>query len=159
MNRLLIMRRTAALTARICPSHARSTQATLGHRYSTARISKRPTDESAACLRARYCADLAWLDLGVTCFALKDSIVNRYQFMFERVDDGLCAMRQVELTEDVTDVSFHGLFTNGQRVGDFAVGISPRELAQDFYFALGQFTPLAARDIVKRISCQRRVNY
>src|SRR5215510_13337934 len=63
MNRLLIMRRTAALTARICPSHARSTQATLGHRYSTARISKRPTDESAACLRARYCTDLAWLDL------------------------------------------------------------------------------------------------
>ena len=29
----------------------------------TARVSKRPTDESAVCLRARYCIDLAWLDL------------------------------------------------------------------------------------------------
>src|SRR5262249_13128414 len=26
----------------------------MGHRYGTARVSKRPTDESAACLRARY---------------------------------------------------------------------------------------------------------
>src|SRR5215510_8397101 len=26
--------------------------------YSTARVSKRPTDQSAACLRARYCTDL-----------------------------------------------------------------------------------------------------
>jgi len=35
----------------------------LGHRYSTARVSKRPTDESAACLRARYCTNLACFDL------------------------------------------------------------------------------------------------
>src|SRR5262245_8287489 len=42
---------------------AKSGQVKLGHRYSTARVSKRPTDESAACLRARYCTDLAWLDL------------------------------------------------------------------------------------------------
>ena len=79
--------------------------------------------------------------------------------MFERVDDGLCAMRQVELTEDVADVSFHGLFADRQRIGDFAVGVSPRELAQDIYFTLGQFAPLAAREIVKRISRQSRIDH
>src|SRR5262245_47446463 len=42
---------------------AKSGQVTLGHRYSTARVSKRRTHRSAACLRARYCTDLAWLDL------------------------------------------------------------------------------------------------
>src|SRR5262245_24540277 len=45
------------------PLRPKSGQVTLGHRHSTARVSKRPTDESAACLRARYCADPAWLDL------------------------------------------------------------------------------------------------
>jgi len=29
----------------------------------TARVSKRLTGESAACLRARYCTDLEWPDL------------------------------------------------------------------------------------------------
>src|SRR5215471_15837672 len=42
---------------------SKSGQVTLGHWYSTARVSKRLTHRSAACLRARYCADLAWLDL------------------------------------------------------------------------------------------------
>ena len=37
----------------------------LGRWYSAARVSKRPTDEYAACLRARYCIDLAWYDLGI----------------------------------------------------------------------------------------------
>src|SRR5262249_49551933 len=32
-----------------------NTRCSLGRRYSTARVSKRPTDETAACLRARYC--------------------------------------------------------------------------------------------------------
>jgi hypothetical protein len=31
----------------------------------SARVSKRPTHQSAACLRARYCTDLAWLDLDI----------------------------------------------------------------------------------------------
>ena len=38
----------------------------MGHRYSTARVSKRLTDGSAACLRARYCTNLAWFDLGAS---------------------------------------------------------------------------------------------
>src|SRR5262245_4886832 len=42
---------------------SKSGQATLGHRYSPARVSKRLTDGTAACLRARRCADLACLDL------------------------------------------------------------------------------------------------
>src|SRR6266508_3700876 len=42
---------------------AKSGQATLRHRYSTARVSKRQTHRSAACLRARYCTDLACSDL------------------------------------------------------------------------------------------------
>jgi len=35
----------------------------LGHRYSTARVSKRPSHETAACLRARYCTGLTCSDL------------------------------------------------------------------------------------------------
>jgi len=35
----------------------------LGRWYSTARVSKRPSHKSAACLRARYCTDLTWSDL------------------------------------------------------------------------------------------------
>src|SRR5262245_721835 len=34
------------------------------HRYSTSRVSKRPTYETAACLRARYCTDLLSLNCG-----------------------------------------------------------------------------------------------
>jgi hypothetical protein len=34
--------------------------ASLRGRYSAARLSKRPTDETAACLRARYCISLIW---------------------------------------------------------------------------------------------------
>ena len=34
--------------------------------YSTARVSKRLIDQSAACLRARYCTNLAWFDLGAS---------------------------------------------------------------------------------------------
>jgi len=41
----------------------KSGHATLWRRHSTARVSKRPTHRSPACLRARYCADLTWLDL------------------------------------------------------------------------------------------------
>src|SRR5262252_4446732 len=41
----------------------RSTQ----DRYSTARVSKRPADESAACLRARYCTGAPML-LGLIYF-------------------------------------------------------------------------------------------
>ncbi len=37
----------------------------LGHRYSTACVSKRLTDETAACLRARYCTNLACPDLAI----------------------------------------------------------------------------------------------
>src|SRR5262249_33908164 len=44
-------------------STAKSGHATLGQRYSTARVSKRPSHRSAACLRARYCTNLAWFDL------------------------------------------------------------------------------------------------
>src|SRR5215468_12717375 len=39
-------------------SWTKSEYATLEHWYSTARVSKRPTGESAACLRARYCTNL-----------------------------------------------------------------------------------------------------
>ena len=48
----------------------KSGQATLGHRYSTARVSKRQTHQSAACLRARYYTDLAWLDLDLSSAAM-----------------------------------------------------------------------------------------
>src|SRR5262245_60778373 len=41
----------------------KSNHATLGHWYSTARVSKRQSHWSAACLRARYCTSLAWSDL------------------------------------------------------------------------------------------------
>src|SRR5262245_17090728 len=37
---------------------SKSGHATLGHRYSTARVSKRLTGGTAACLRARYCTNL-----------------------------------------------------------------------------------------------------
>src|SRR5262245_5574712 len=43
--------------------YAESGHATLGRRYSTARVSKRPIRQSAACLRARYCTNLTWFDL------------------------------------------------------------------------------------------------
>src|SRR5262249_47793439 len=38
----------------------------LGRRYSTARVSKRLTDQSAACLRARYCTGLRCADEVIT---------------------------------------------------------------------------------------------
>jgi hypothetical protein len=42
-------------------------------RYGTARVSKRPTDESAACLRARYraaaCPNVVWFDLVTMSYA------------------------------------------------------------------------------------------
>ena len=41
----------------------KSKPATLGRRYSTTRVSKRLIDESAACLRARYCTNLDCSDL------------------------------------------------------------------------------------------------
>src|SRR6266498_1065689 len=41
----------------------KSKHTTLGRRYSTARVSKRPSHRSAACLRARYCTNLACSDL------------------------------------------------------------------------------------------------
>src|SRR6266498_5697984 len=36
----------------------KSGQAILGYRYGTARVSKRLTDETAACFRARYCTNV-----------------------------------------------------------------------------------------------------
>src|SRR6516225_3051646 len=39
---------------------AKSGHTALGRRRSTARVSKRPTHRSAACLRARYCAELQY---------------------------------------------------------------------------------------------------
>src|SRR5262245_44982775 len=41
----------------------KSGHATLVHWYSTARVSKRLCSGSTACLRARYCTNLAWFDL------------------------------------------------------------------------------------------------
>src|SRR5262245_63016434 len=35
----------------------------MGRRYSTARVSKRLSQLATACLRARYCTNLAWSDL------------------------------------------------------------------------------------------------
>jgi hypothetical protein len=56
-------------------SNAKSGHATLGHRYSTARVSKRLTNETAACLRARYCTNLTWFDLDARrCLALDTSV-------------------------------------------------------------------------------------
>src|SRR6266545_980840 len=52
---------------------AKSGQATLRHRYSTARVSKRQTHRSAACLRARYCTDLACSDLVESQMVLQPS--------------------------------------------------------------------------------------
>ncbi len=43
----------------LVPRFPKSGRATLGHWYSTARVSKRLTDEAAACLRARYCTNPA----------------------------------------------------------------------------------------------------
>jgi len=37
----------------------------MGRWYSTARVSKRLTDQPAACLRARYCTNPACFDLDV----------------------------------------------------------------------------------------------
>jgi len=42
---------------------SKSNHVTLGHWYSTARVSKRLIYETTACLRARYCTSLAWFDL------------------------------------------------------------------------------------------------
>ena len=53
----------AANTPYQIENRSKSNHATWGRRHSTARVSKRLTNETAACLRARYCADLAWLDL------------------------------------------------------------------------------------------------
>src|SRR5262249_52809455 len=44
-------------------NRSKSNQATLGHRYSTARVSKRLHHRTAACLRARYCTGLTCSDL------------------------------------------------------------------------------------------------
>jgi len=41
----------------------KSGHATLEGWRSTARVSKLPSRQSAACLHARYCANLAWFDL------------------------------------------------------------------------------------------------
>ena len=41
-------------------SGADSGNKAMGHRYGTARVSKRSAHRSAACLRARYRTDLAW---------------------------------------------------------------------------------------------------
>jgi hypothetical protein len=42
--------------------------------------------------------------------------------MFECVDYGLPAMGEMKLAEDITDVGFHGLFTDKERIGDLAIG-------------------------------------
>jgi hypothetical protein len=55
----------------------KSGHATLGRWYCTARVSKRLTDEMAACLRARYRTNLAWFDLaGLTRFGLNRALRN-----------------------------------------------------------------------------------
>ena len=46
-------------------AESKSSHASLGHRHSAARVSKRLSDKSAACLRARRCTNLAWFDLVV----------------------------------------------------------------------------------------------
>src|SRR5262245_39839625 len=54
----------SSFIAQLLSKESKLGQVTLGHRYSTARVSKRRAHQSAACLRARYCAGLEWLDLG-----------------------------------------------------------------------------------------------
>src|SRR6266498_5164233 len=57
----------------------KSKHATLGRWYSTARVSKRPTYEAAACLRARYCTNLTCSDLNKCQKNLVNALLNASQ--------------------------------------------------------------------------------
>src|SRR6266540_3126462 len=65
----------ATLTKFLNVSH-KSKHATLGHWYSTARVSKRLTYETAACLRARYCTNLTCSDLNKCPKNLVNALVS-----------------------------------------------------------------------------------
>ncbi|MCG3163758.1 MAG: hypothetical protein JMDDDDMK_05206 [Acidobacteria bacterium] len=67
----------------------------------------------------------------------------------------------MQFAEDVTDVSFDGFFTDEQRLGDFAVGASVRELAQYFDFTFGQFAARqsATSHLAQRSRSHRRINH
>src|SRR6266508_1717102 len=77
---------STTLTKFLNVSH-KSKHATLGRWYSTARVSKRPSHWSAACLRARYCTNLTCSDLvrsadGCTHFRTQRHQGHRYPAFF-----------------------------------------------------------------------------
>src|SRR5262249_47471846 len=56
----------------------KSKHATLGRWYSTARVSKRLTYETAACLRARYCTNLTCSDLNKCQNNLVNALISLF---------------------------------------------------------------------------------
>src|SRR5262245_36579935 len=84
--------------------------ATLGHRYSTARVSKRLPHRSAACLRARYCTDLACVDLK------NFKHLQRVRYLAERRRD-LHALHVWSNLHQHLLRDLHALFQTGDSVG------------------------------------------
>src|SRR5262245_36740591 len=73
-------RRFSALKTKFLNVSHKSKHATLGRWYSTARVSKRPSHMSAACLRARYCTNLTCSDLTNAKKLSLQSIQSEYDY-------------------------------------------------------------------------------
>src|SRR3954468_5378938 len=75
-------------------------------------------------------------------------------------DDGLDAVAEVELLEDVSDVRLDGGVTDEQLLGDLGVGEAACDQLEDFEFALvevvqllGPLTPRRAGELVDHVLC------
>ena len=62
-------------------------------------------------------------------------------------DGGLGAIHQLQLAQDIADVTFHGFLTDDQPSGDFPVGESSGDEPQDLAFAFAQHRVLRSVSI------------
>ena len=88
-------------------------------------------------------------------------LIERNKSFFERIDHSLRAMRQMQLAQNIPDVSFDRLFADEQGFGDLTVRAAVRELPQNFYLSFGQFAArqTAARHLLQHCRSYRRINH
>src|SRR6266571_4996246 len=67
-------------------------------------------------------------------------------------DGGLGAIHQLQLAQDIADVTFHGFLTDDQPPGDFPVGESFGDEPQDLAFAFAQHRVLLSAGITRSIN-------
>src|SRR5262245_39390590 len=76
-----------------------------------------------------------WAERGSCRRNFSLQLVKRDQILFDRVDHCLCAMRKAQLSENVADMCFDGLFTDEEGFGDFAICEPAGQAAQHFQLA------------------------